>query len=168
MMTLDTDILVSLVDTFLEPLGVSSDFDSDFYYDPEDELVYFSVLFTDRSDRLWKEYIKKTFSFEVDNIFMLSLLHEVGHHYTLNTFSRMRIKTAHQAKELINEELGKLDPSDPAYDVVYSNYFDLSIEKVATAWAIDYYKANKKRCDDFYSIFEKELHKQYKALGVKE
>ena len=165
---LDIDILVSLVDEFLEPFGCDSDFDSDFSYDPEDERVYFSVLVSERSDRLFKQYIARKFGFKVPSIFMMSLLHEVGHFYTLHTFSDFRMKTAHQAKKLIEAELEKLAPDDPAYDVVYSNYFDLSIEKVATVWAVNYYRKNKKRCDDFYLKFETELKRQYAELGLTE
>ena len=160
---LDTDILVSLVDKFLEPFGCDSDFDSDFSYDPEDERVYFSIMVSERADRLFKQYVKKTFSFEIPNIFMLSLLHEVGHFYTLHTFSKLRMKTAHDAKELISEAL-EMDDDDE----IYSLYFDLSIEKVATAWAVDYYKANTKRCEDFYSRFLDELHRQYAEIGLTE
>lgn len=163
MTELDTNILVSMVDEFLEPFGCDSDFDSDFSYDPEDERVYFSIVVSERADRLFKQYVQKTFSFEIPNIFMLSLLHEVGHFFTLDTFSKMRIRAAHQAKKLIADELEKYDS-----DEVYSEYFDLSIEKVATAWAVDYYKANTKRCEDFYSSFVSELKRQYTELGVTE
>lgn len=163
MIDLDTDKLVEMVDDFLTPFGCDSDFDSDFSYDPEEERVYFSIIVADRADRLFKEYVRKTFSFEIPNIFMLSLLHEVGHFYTLHTFSKMRLRAAHQAKKLIENELKVND-----CDEIYSQYFDLSIEKVATAWAVDYYKENKKRCEDFYSSFVQVLKSEYERLGVTE
>ena len=73
----------------------------------------------------------------------------------------MRLKSAHEAKELIEEAL-KIDDSDE----IYSLYFDLSIEKVATAWAVDYYKKNRKRCEDFYSKFVETLKAEYKRIGL--
>ena len=60
MSVLNEDLLVSLVDEFLEPLGCDSDFSSDFSYDPEDDTIYFSIAITERADRLFKSYIKKT------------------------------------------------------------------------------------------------------------
>lgn len=160
---LDEDLLVSLVDDFLEPFGCDSDFSNDFSYDPEDERVYFSIAITERADRLFKSYIEKTFHFNVPHIFMISLLHEVGHFYTLHTFSKMRLEAAHSAKKLIEEAL-EMDDDDE----IYSLYFDLSIEKVATAWAVDYYRKNMKRCEDFYSKFEKTLKAEYERIGLTE
>lgn len=168
MTSLNKDLLVSLVDDFLEPFGLDSELDSDFGYDLNDDTIYFSLLITERSDKLFKEYIEKTFHFIVPNIFIISLLHEVGHYFTLYSFSKMKLKNAHQTKELIENELEKITTDDPLYDIVYSKYFDLNIEKAATAWAIDYYKNNKARCDEFYSLFEKNLHEEFKRVGLTE
>ena len=163
MSALNEDLLVEMVDEFLEPFGVDSDFSSDFSYDPEDDRVYFSIIVAERSDRLFKQYVSTHFHFETPSIFMLSLLHEVGHAYTLHTFSKMRLETAHEAKKIIEEAL-EMDDSDE----IYSLYFDLSIEKVATAWAVDYYKANRKRCDNFYSRFLQTLKAEYERIGLTE
>lgn len=163
MTSLNEDLLVSLVDDFLEPFGLDSELDSDFGYDSEDERVYFSILYTERSDRLFKQYIQKEFNFDPPNLFMISLLHEVGHAYTLPTFSKTIIKATNKAKKLIEKELEKNDS-----DTIYSSYFDLSIEKVATAWAVDYYKSNKTRCDEFYSRFEKTLLSELHKIGLTE
>lgn len=161
MIGLNEDLLVEMVDDFLEPFGVDSDFSSDFSYDPEDDRVYFTIAISERADRLFKDYISTRFDFDVPNIFVMSLLHEVGHAYTLYTFSKKRINADHEAKELIEQAL-EMDDSDE----IYSLYFDLDIERVATSWAVDYYKANRKRCDDFYKSFSKKLHEEYKRLGV--
>lgn len=161
MKTLNEDLLISIVDDFLKPFGCDSDFDTDFSYDPEDEKIYFSIAISERASRLYKEYVKKTFHFNISNIFIMCLLHEVGHFFTLHTFSKMRLQAAHEAKEIIEEALEMDDDDD-----IYSLYFDLSIEKVATAWAISYYKANKKYCEDFYLKFENALMDEYKRLGV--
>ncbi len=168
MSALNEDLLVEMVDEFLEPFGCDSDFSSDFSYDPEEERVYFSIIMSERADKLFKKYVARKFGFDFQNIFMLSLLHEVGHFYTLHTSSDFRVQIAHQPKQLIEQELERLTPDDPCYDTVYSNYFDLSIEKVATVWAVNYYKNNRKRCDDFYSKFEQTLKAEYERLGVTE
>ena len=163
MSVLNEDLLVKMVDKFLEPFGVDSDFSSDFSYDPEDDRVYFSIMVSERADRLFKQYVSSHFHFDPPSIFMLSLLHEVGHAYTLSSFSKLRLRSAHQAKREIEKELEKNNS-----DEVYSLYFDLSIEKVATAWAVDYYRNNRKRCDDFYSSFVQTLKAEYERIGLTE
>lgn len=163
MSILNENLLVSLVDEFLEPFGVDSDFSSDFSYDPKDKRVYFSIMIPERADRLFKQYVSSHFHFETPSIFMLSLLHEVGHAYTMPTLSKLRIRADHQAKELIEEALNIDDD-----DEIYSLYFDLGIEKVATAWAVDYYKANRKRCDNFYLKFVTALRGEYERIGLTE
>ena len=160
---INEDMLVEMVDEFLSPFGCDSDFSSDFSYDPEDDRVYFSIIVSERADRLFKEYVSTHFQFETPSIFMLSLLHEVGHAYTLGTFSEMEMENAHDAKKLIETAL-EMSNSDE----IYSLYFDLKIEKVATAWAVNYYRNNRKRCDDFYSKFVSALHAEYKRIGLTE
>lgn len=158
--------LVEMVDEFLEPFGLDSDFDADFCYDTEEERVYFSIMVTERSDRLFKKYIKDTFNFNVPSIFMMSLLHEVGHAETLDTLSRAQIDADHYVKDILDEVLENTPTNNPDYEDIYTQYFDLTIEKVATQWAVDYYKANRKRCDDFYSIFENALVEEYKRINL--
>jgi hypothetical protein len=163
MSLLNEDLLVSLVDDFLTPFGCDSDLDNDFSYDSKDDRVYFSIIVSERSDRLFKQYILNEFHFDVPNIFMISLLHEVGHAQTLWNFSQKQIQSAHRVKKALEKKLEKNNS-----DEIYSQYFDLSIEKAATAWAVDYYKNNKTRCDEFYSLFEKTLHEEFKRIGLTE
>lgn len=166
--TLNEDLLVSLIDEFLEPFGLDSDFDSDFFYDIVEERVYFTILVSERSDRLFKQYIKNTFNFDVPNIFMMSLLHEIGHAETLENISMKQYKKDHQTKNKLEEELDKLSTDDPNYDIVYSKYFDIGFEKVATEWAVNYYKSHKSEIANFYSKFLKVLHSEFERLGLVE
>lgn len=158
---LNEDILIEKVDDFLAPFGIDSDFDSDFSYDPTEERVYFTILISERSDRLFKEYITTHFNFENFNIFVMSLLHEVGHFYTLYNFSKEKRKEDKRLKRNIEKQLTKNDS-----DEVYSSYFDLDIEKAATAWAVDYYKNNFERCEKFFIDFVAVLNNEYHKIGL--
>lgn len=166
MISIDFDKLVEIVDEFVAPFGLDSDYDSDFYYDIEEARVYFSILVSERSDRLFKKYVKNTFNFDTPNIFIISLLHEIGHAETLNTITAKQFKADHKAKKALTQTLDAMSNDDPNYDEVFSKYFDLTIEKIATQWAVDYYKANRKRCDDFYSIFLNALQKEFKRIDL--
>lgn len=155
------DVLVEAVDEFLEPFGCDSDYDNDFFYDKSENTVYFSIIVSERADRLFKEYVKKTFHFSTPNVFMMSLLHEVGHAYTLGNFSRTALKTDMDAKAMLEDALSMKDD-----DELFSMYFDLEVEKAATAWAVDYYKANTERCEQFYAKFLKILKNELIKIGL--
>lgn len=165
---INTDLLIEKVDSFLSPFGIDSDFDSDFYYDPEEERVYFSILVTEKADALFKKFILENFNLITPNIFTLSLLHEVGHFYTLNFFTEKQIRNTHKEKVLIEKKLNTLPINSDEYNEVFCEYFNLNIEKVATEWAVTYYKNNKKRCDDFYEDFLNILQNEYIILELTE
>ena len=162
-MDFNQDKLIEMVDDFLKPFGCTSDFDSDFQYDPTDNTVYFTIIYSERSDRLFKQYIENKFDFTIPNLFTISLLHEVGHSFTLFDFSEKEMKRMKKEKKAIEKALEKNDT-----DEKYSEYFDLPVEKVATAWAINYYRMNKKRCDDFYQNVCNFLMSEYERLEVTE
>lgn len=160
---INQELLIDMVDDFLKPFGVDSDFSSDFSYDPEDDRVYFSLLIGERQERLFRKYVQEKFNYTIPNIFMLTLLHEVGHAYTFFSFSKDEIRTARRAKEHLEKELKRNN-----IDSVYIRYFDLPIEKVATEWAIAYYKKHTRRCENFWSKFKEILQEEYNRLGVTE
>ena len=160
---LNEDLLVSLMDEFLEPFGLDSDFDSDFYYDPEEERVYFTVLMTEKSDRLFKQYILNEFSFCPPSIFMMSILHEIGHAFTYYDLPIEVIIEDNKEKKQI-EELYNLYEQDETY----LRYFDLKMERVATEWAVKYYKEHEKEVGDFFLKFVNALNKEYKRLELTE
>lgn len=161
MLNLNTDLLVEIVDNFLEPFNCDSDFDSDFFYSSREQRIYFTLAYSERADKLFKQYVFSEFHYEISNIFLLSLLHELGHHFTLSNFSDIEIRKEHKRKRKIEAELTKTDSNE-----AFLKYFDLPIEKTATEWAINYYKENKKSCDDFYSIFEEAVKKEYERLEL--
>ena len=72
----------------------------------------------------WKKFLKKEFDFDLnhENWFTLSILHELGHHYTLAYFDEDEVRKSQHACRKENE-----------------HYYE-QVEMMATDWAVSYYR----------------------------
>lgn len=155
-----------LVNNFCEKFGCTAEFGAEFCYYHSDETVCYSLAVVEESDKTWKEYVKDTFNFRITNIFMFSLLHEIGHHFTMDKFSPIYQRKEDAVVRKIEKNLSKSD--DEVLDKkLRLQYFDLPMEKVATKWAVKYYRTHRQAINRFYRKLEKEIHKFY-ALNLTE
>lgn len=129
--------LESKVNKFLAPFGLKSVFGLDFAYLTENEVVQFPVFMTERVDNIFAEWLKDTFNFDVPNMFIFSLLHEVGHHYTIDDFDDKDFEKDEKRKAKISENLEK------DYKKYSRKYFALPIEYSANEWAVNYFIENE-------------------------
>lgn len=89
--------------------------------------ITYTILVSERMDNMFYEYAK-SLGLKVDcGIFILSLLHEVGHHITYDDISA----------EVWNYDIDvKATLKDSDEDC--KTYFALETERIATQWAVDY------------------------------
>jgi hypothetical protein len=106
-----------------------------FCYQPEDKIIGISLTEDNFTNGEWAKYLKATFDFTLtkENLFAMSILHELGHHYTVDYF-----EDDEWIKQATEEELEDLTGSERQ-----QAYFNLPIEKVATEFAVKVYNANK-------------------------
>lgn len=148
-----------------KPFGITKVIGADDYaYYFDDAIVTFRLNITD-SDEAFSKFVKERFNFEDDNIFMLSLLHEVGHHVTDDDINENIYNFCKQEKDRIESEIYNVD-EDRWLELQYQ-YFNLPDEIMATQWAVDYIKKHPKKVRKMWKKCEKALHKFYaKNLGV--
>lgn len=82
----------------------------------------------------WKKFLQKEFNFTLNhkNWFILSVLHELGHHYTLDLFDEETVRKSQHG-------IGKNQ----------NEHFYEQVEVVATDWAVSYYRlANMEEWED--------------------
>lgn len=105
-----------------------------FAYDPTCETIIFNLDEDIIANQQWKIFLKYKFNFTLtkENIFTLSILHELGHHYTENLFSDEEWEC--QASESTLTETDELK--------IQQEYFNLPIELAATEWAVNTYRAS--------------------------
>ena len=105
-----------------------------FSYEPTDEVITFTFEENHDSNVEWKKFLKEKFNFTLtaENVFTMSILHELGHHYTVDTFSDEVWE-----KEATEECLGDLSGVERE-----RAYFNMSTELAATKWAVETYNSN--------------------------
>lgn len=94
-------------------------------------------------DKLFNQFIKERFGYEVTNTFIISILHEIGHYMTLEDIynNDFVYEFCHAEKERIDKEMEKATKKKEVKRLEYQ-YFSLPDELAATAWAVDYAKNN--------------------------
>lgn len=130
----------------------------DFEYNFEKERVQFPLEITDRHDEQFKIFIKKVFGYDVPNTYMMSLLHELGHHFTGDRFTEEDEEIYLEKNEDIHGRL--LEPS--CGDQPYFDYYALPQEMAATAWAVEVYRNNEKAIQKEWKKIKKALVKYEK------
>ena len=104
-----------------------------FVYDPTAEMITFCMDEDPTVNKTWKKFLKENYNFTLtaENAFLISILHELGHHFTIDLF------TEEEWTEQATEEVLKgIDCESEEYRLAY---FNLPIERAATAWAITMY-----------------------------
>ena len=151
---------------FVEQFGCTAELDKEFCYWHEDELVNYTLVISKLIDTTWKEYVLKTFNYKIENIFMFSILHEIGHHFTMDDFPKRQLNFENRKVKKIEKALENSN-SDELDKKLNFEYFDMPMEKVATKWAVNYYKKHRLEINNFWKKFNKELKNFYKVNGLK-
>ena len=107
-----------------------------FSYEPVDEIITFTFGEDEFSNREWKKFLAEKYNFTLtkENIFAMSILHELGHHYTVDLFSDEQWE-----EEATESSLLGLTGAER-----HQAYFNLPIERAATEWAVMVYRENSK------------------------
>lgn len=135
----------------LENFDVRVVLGEDFSYDPITHTVYFTP-FTCSVDEFHREWISEIFHFVITkkDYFLFSLLHEIGHHYTMENLTDEELNYEAFCRQALNF-------SEESDNRKNEAYFSLPSEIIATQWAIDFMKNYPHWC-------KKMTKRIYKAL----
>ena len=114
---------------------------------PEEEI--FATFNKDEEiDKIFLKFLKKEFNIEID-MFLISLLHEVGHIMTYDDDMNDDRSVVYGLLKVQFDE-GKANIEE------YNDmYFHIPAEFEATAWGVQYYLENKEKCDKLVRILNK-------------
>ena len=144
----------------LAPFGISkAKYTGDYAYYDYDESITYSLIENNVEDLFFKEFIKERFNYIPENSFIVSLMHEIGHHKTYYDLNPAVIEFCEKEKERINKEMINADMKRSKE--LEWQYFNLPDEIIATTWAIYYMETHPKKMRKMWKKCEKALHKFY-------
>lgn len=125
-------------------------------------------------ENIWADWIKENYNFE-GNIFMISLLHEIGHILTYEDFKNSRPIEFNYSEDL-SAECDRISINLCEHGLIKSkefennclNYFNAPVERIATDWAVHFYRTNKNYVNNAFDKICKMLVKFYKKNGIEE
>ena len=151
----------------LKEFGISKVTCSTSYsYGTDNEDIEYKLTFTEE-DKWFMDFVKTRFNLEIKYPFIMSLLHEVGHHKTFEDIEGTCIEEfCDNEKERITNEM---ETATLERKIELENqYFNLPDEIVATKWAVDYIKCHPLRVMRMWKKIQKALLKFYTENGVNE
>lgn len=156
--------LNSVITKQLKGFGISKAVCSDdFSYWCIEEEVHYKLTQT-IEDEWFMEFIEETFGYAPTNPFIMSLLHEVGHHITIDIVEDEDMDFSEDEKERISEEMQTADAERTK--ALEWEYFNLPDEIVATEWAVDYAVNHTEELEDMWQEILKALAEFYERNGV--
>ena len=135
------------INDYVSEWGLSSQLDTDFAYDPVEDIVYWSVVVSEKNSEEFKEFFESLGCVVKADVFIYSLFHEIGHSQTLESVSEEDYNYSWDRKA---------DPEITNYE-----YFRLPNEIVATQWAVDYINSNAEEIEEFWNGLQPLLMKFY-------
>lgn len=155
------DMLSNILNEFLAAGGweVTVEAGTDFSYWHTSSTIEYALCVTDWAGERFLNYVHHLAPDIKCDIFLISFLHELGHHETYEDLSEDDIKFSTKTKETINqllthndaaEALGLTPKKDEIKEAAYDLYFALPDECAATTWAIDYIRNNAKQVAELW------------------
>lgn len=154
------DELKAVVDEFVEGrFGIKTEIDTDFAYYPHEEIVTWSFFMTEKSDKYFQQFVEMEFPNVTADIFLWSLLHEVGHHMTFNEWNDAQFDFNEEVKEAAAKVLEKENPTEAEDKYAHFLYFSTPDERRATEWAAHYMETHSEGVEKFWLKFVEEFNK---------
>ena len=152
----------------VKPFGISrAKLGTEFAYYFTDEHIEFQMTCGDWSDEMFDKFLEQEFGFVNPYPFVISILHEVGHHMTDSDYDD-EYDFILDEKERIASIIHDQKASKAIKEQAEFEYFRLPNEYAATKWAVDYFTQHREECDKMYKKACKALCKFYKKNGVTE
>lgn len=159
--------LNKVVSAQLKNFGVKAKLSTEYAYYFSKSLVTYSITENTIEDKLFNQFIFERFGYKVENTFIISILHEVGHHLANDEIDGMIYDFCMDEKNRINEAMQETDDYDEIKSLEYQ-YFALPDEIMATQWAVNFARNNKLECDVMWENIQNALYKFYKKNGLTE
>lgn len=154
------DRINDIINEFLEPFELTAEPGTDFdYYFLEDK-IHYALVVGDTSSKLFMEDAEARFPDAHADVFLWSLLHEVGHSETLDDLEDGVEELCMEIKSGLNEHM------DWSSTTRHKIYFACPDEMAATDWAGEYIMSHADELSIFWSKLQAAIQDFYKLNEV--
>ena len=160
---LPTDRITEILDNFLLPFGTACAFSDDFVYDTDNKMIYYGLLVQEDADRYFMDFIHSLAPEITIDVFLMSVLHELGHHMTLDQITDEVYEQCFRDK-LFLSEMADNPYSSFTMEHIHKEYFNIPVERVATEWAIDYIRGHVEELKALWSELQAAILDFYNSL----
>lgn len=156
---MDTTAITNLINDYLKRFDLTCEMGLDFCYCPdacvEEPNIYYSLLTTEKTNRTFDKFINDNFGIVVPN-FIISLFHEIGHHFTNDLWTDKEQEDFEIKKAVLN----------PNNENDLLTYYWVEDEYKATEWAVNYIQSHAEEIEDFWNRLTEEFFKFYIDNGL--
>ena len=164
-----TKKLCKAISTQLKPFGITKAvLSTEYSYVFADGSVTFKITEGEIEDIWFNEFIEERFGYHVDNTFIMSLLHEIGHAKANWEIEGDISKFCDLEKERIFKGMEEYAGNREEQKILEWQYFNLPDEIMATQWAVNYATKHPKKIKKMWKEFEKAFHEFYEKNLDKE
>ena len=154
------------VATQLAPFGIADAVcTTNFSYVFSTNVITFTIVEGTIEDNMFNNFIEDRFGYEVTNSFIMSLLHEIGHHMTDEDINDNIYEFCFNEKKRIDEEMQSAETMEDAERLEYQ-YFNLPDEIMATQWAVNFAKKHPKKVRKMWKLLEPAFWEFYEVNNV--
>ena len=139
------------IQRFVGEWYLDSQIDTDFAYDPVSDTVFWTLVVSEQNDKDFHDFFYSLGCKVEADVFILSILHEIGHSQTLRYLSdeEYNYSQDRKAEKLSNYE-----------------YFNLPDEIEATKWAVNYLNENADKVEAFWNELQPLIMEFYKRNHI--
>lgn len=120
--------------------------------------VIWIKIVDDDYDKMFMEFITERFDTTINSI-LIGLLHEIGHHETMDDISDIVQDMCDAEKERIRDGISEADNMEEIRKLEWQ-YFNLPDEIMASYWAVDFIENNRR----LVYLWHKRIQKAYEAF----
>lgn len=155
------EAIENILNKFLESFECEAKLGSDFSYWYSDSLICFALAISESSDRDFQEFCRELQPELHCDTFLLSFMHELGHHETLDEWDDDEYLDMKIQKEKIN----KMKVSQKEKNFMYFNIPD---ERRATEWGLQYMMEHQTEITQLWDRLRQAIFQFYKLNDIKE
>lgn len=149
----------NILNKFLEPFECTAELSSDFSYWYSESLICVALAVTEANDRDFQEFCKELQPELHCDTFLLSFMHELGHHETLDEWDDEEYLDMKIQKEKINKM--KVNQKEKNF-----MYFNIPDERRATEWGLQYIMENQTEMMSLWAELKQAILTFYKLNDI--